>query len=81
MGSEMCIRDSFLGLGASDASGAIRNYANRRFLAWSSQFVVQGFAKSELVCLVTATVGRVGRFDMGIKYPKVEFRGHWPLRL
>ncbi|KAJ5404692.1 hypothetical protein N7465_005976 [Penicillium sp. CMV-2018d] len=51
------------------------------FLARSSQFVVQGFAKSELVCLVTATVGRVGRFDMGIKYPKAEFRGHWPLRL
>jgi hypothetical protein len=46
----------FLGLGVANASGAISNYANMIFLRGPRGFVVQGFAKSELVCLVTAPV-------------------------
>lgn len=48
----------FHGLGMSNASGTISNYTNITCLRVRRSCVVQGFAKSRLVCLVTAPVGR-----------------------
>lgn len=65
--------DRFLGPRKANTGGAISNYALLTFLHGPRSCIGQGFAKSELACLIAATVGR---FHMELKYPdaKLEVR-------
>lgn len=61
--------DRFLGPRKANTGGATSNYALLTFLHGPRSCIGQGFAKSELACLVAATVGR---FHMELKYPDAE---------
>lgn len=65
--------DRFMGSGKANTGGASSNYAFLTFLHGPRSCIGQGFAKSELACLLAATVGR---FHMELKYPdkKLEIR-------
>lgn len=65
--------DRFMGPGKANTGGATSNYAFLTFLHGPRSCIGQGFAKSELACLLAATVGR---FHMELKYPdaKLEIR-------
>lgn len=65
--------DRFMGPGKTNTGGANSNYAFLTFLHGPRSCIGQGFAKSELACLLAATVGR---FHMELKYPdkKLELR-------
>lgn len=65
--------DRFMGQGKANTGGAASNYAFLTFLHGPRSCIGQGFAKSELACLLAATVGR---FHMELKYPdaKLEVR-------
>jgi cytochrome P450 len=65
--------DRFMGPGKANTGGAVSNYAFLTFLHGPRSCIGQGFAKSELACLIAATVGR---FHMELKYPdaKLEIR-------
>lgn len=62
--------DRFLGPRKANTGGATSNYALLTFLHGPRSCIGQGFAKSELACLVAATVGR---FHMELKYPDAKF--------
>jgi cytochrome P450 len=65
--------DRFMGPGKANTGGAVSNYAYLTFLHGPRSCIGQGFAKSELACLVAAVVGR---FQMELKFPdaKLEVR-------
>lgn len=65
--------DRWMGPGKVNTGGANSHYAFLTFLAGPRSCIGQGFAKSELACLLAATVGR---FKMELKYPdkKLEIR-------
>ncbi|KAJ5383703.1 hypothetical protein N7517_001614 [Penicillium concentricum] len=65
--------DRFMGPGKANTGGAVSNYAFLTFLHGPRGCIGQGFAKSELACLIAATVGR---FHMEFKFPdaKLEIR-------
>ncbi|KAJ5292830.1 NAD(P)-binding protein [Penicillium atrosanguineum] len=65
--------DRFMGPGKANTGGATSNYAFLTFLHGPRSCIGQGFAKSELACLLAATVGR---FHMELRYPdkKLEVR-------
>lgn len=65
--------DRFMGPGKANTGGAVSNYAFLTFLHGPRSCIGQGFAKSELACLIAAVVGR---FQMELKYPdaKLEVR-------
>ncbi|KAI3172833.1 hypothetical protein DTO046C5_3180 [Penicillium roqueforti] len=65
--------DRFMGPGKANTGGAVSNYAFLTFLHGPRSCIGQGFAKSELACLIAAVVGR---FHMELKYPdaKLEIR-------
>ncbi|CAG8168969.1 unnamed protein product [Penicillium nalgiovense] len=65
--------DRFMGPGKANTGGAVSNYAFLTFLHGPRGCIGQGFAKSELACLIAATVGR---FHMELKFPdaKLEIR-------
>ncbi|KAJ5773152.1 hypothetical protein N7457_008048 [Penicillium paradoxum] len=65
--------DRFMGPGKANTGGAVSNYAFLTFLHGPRSCIGQGFAKSELACLVAAIVGR---FQMELKFPdaKLEIR-------
>jgi cytochrome P450 len=65
--------DRFMGPGKANTGGAVSNYAFLTFLHGPRSCIGQGFAKSELACLIAATVGR---FHMELKFPdaKLEIR-------
>ncbi|KAJ5129531.1 uncharacterized protein N7515_005570 [Penicillium bovifimosum] len=65
--------DRFMGPGKANTGGAVSNYAYLTFLHGPRSCIGQGFAKSELACLVAAVVGR---FHMELKFPgaKLEVR-------
>lgn len=65
--------DRFMGQGKANTGGATSNYAFLTFLHGPRSCIGRGFAKSELACLLAATVGR---FQMELKYPdaKLELR-------
>lgn len=65
--------ERFMGQGKANTGGAASNYAFLTFLHGPRSCIGQGFAKSELACLLAATVGR---FRMELKYPdaKLEVR-------
>ncbi|KAJ5452995.1 hypothetical protein N7445_001178 [Penicillium cf. griseofulvum] len=65
--------DRFMGPGKANTGGAVSNYAFLTFLHGPRSCIGQGFAKSELACLIAATVGR---FQMEFKFPdaKLEIR-------
>lgn len=65
--------ERFMGQGKANTGGAASNYAFLTFLHGPRSCIGQGFAKSELACLLAATVGR---FHMELKYPdaKLEVR-------
>jgi cytochrome P450 len=65
--------DRFMGPGKANTGGAVSNYAFLTFLHGPRSCIGQGFAKSELACLVAALVGR---FQMVLKFPdaKLEVR-------
>lgn len=65
--------ERFLGPGKANTGGATSNYANLGFLHGPRSCIGQGFAKSELACLLAAFVGS---FEFQFKYPdaKLELR-------
>lgn len=65
--------DRWLGPGKANTGGAVSNYAFLTFIHGPRSCIGQGFARSEMACLVAATVGR---FKMELKYPdaKLETR-------
>lgn len=65
--------DRFMGPGKANTGGAVSNYAFLTFLHGPRSCIGQGFAKSELACLIAATVGL---FHMEFKFPdaKLEIR-------
>ncbi|KAJ5513336.1 hypothetical protein N7463_002888 [Penicillium fimorum] len=65
--------DRFMGPGKANTGGAVSNYAFLTFLHGPRGCIGQGFAKSELACLIAAMVGR---FNMEFKFPdaKLEIR-------
>lgn len=65
--------DRFLGPGKANTGGATSNYANLSFLHGPRGCIGQGFAKSELACLLAVVVGS---FEFELKYPdaKLELR-------
>jgi cytochrome P450 len=65
--------DRFMGPGKANTGGASSNYAFLTFLHGPRSCIGQGFAKSELACLLAAMVGR---FHMELKFPdaKLEVR-------
>lgn len=58
--------DRFMGPGMANTGGSTSNYALLTFLHGPRSCIGQGFAKSELACLLAATVGR---FHMELRYP------------
>ncbi|KAJ5550062.1 hypothetical protein N7461_004760 [Penicillium sp. DV-2018c] len=65
--------ERFMGPGKANTGGTVSNYAFLTFLHGPRSCIGQGFAKSELACLVAAVVGR---FHMELKFPdaKLEVR-------
>ncbi|DAA74761.1 TPA_exp: putative Cytochrome P450 monooxygenase [Trichophyton benhamiae CBS 112371] len=65
--------DRFMGPGKANKGGATSNYAFLSFLHGPRSCIGQGFAKSELACLLAAVVGS---FEFELKYPnaKLEVR-------
>lgn len=58
--------ERFLGPGKANTGGATSNYANLSFLHGPRSCIGQGFAKSELACLLAAFVGS---FEFELQYP------------
>ncbi|KAL2822288.1 cytochrome P450 [Aspergillus cavernicola] len=63
--------ERWLGAGQANNGGASNNYAFMTFLHGPRGCIGQGFAKSELACLVAATVGR---FHMELKDPNAKLK-------
>lgn len=65
--------ERFMGPGKANTGGATSNYAQLTFLHGPRSCIGQGFAKSELACLLAAMVGH---FQMELKFPdaKLEVR-------
>lgn len=61
--------ERFMGPGKANTGGATSNYAFLTFLHGPRSCIGQGFAKSELACLLAAMVGR---FKMELKFPDAE---------
>ncbi|KAJ5595022.1 uncharacterized protein N7459_001230 [Penicillium hispanicum] len=61
--------DRFMGQGMANTGGATSNYALLTFLHGPRGCIGQGFAKSELACLLAATVGS---FEFALRDPDAE---------
>lgn len=61
--------DRWMGPGRANTGGASSNYATMTFLQGPRSCIGQGFSKSELACLVAATVGK---FHMELAHPERE---------
>lgn len=63
--------ERWLGPGRANSGGASSNYSFLTFLHGPRSCIGQGFAKSELACVVAALVGR---FEMELKDPEKELK-------